>query len=172
RASLVDGEVIPKLKVPLPVTAEVTSTVYHVLRATEPSVPSVAPSMVGWLFQVTAVSDQVVLVIPATEPPLELPAPLTSRTGIRSVALVTGSVKPLTVKLMNVLRTGELSTTTSTAVPKFVAGDPLSTYVSATGVNVVVAAAAGGATATTAVVSRLAAAAAVTAALVPRVIMR
>src|SRR5215475_15819431 len=49
RASLVDDEVIPKLNVPLPVTAEVTSTVYQVLRATDPSVPSVAPSIAGWL---------------------------------------------------------------------------------------------------------------------------
>jgi hypothetical protein len=111
------GEVTPKENVPLPVTVVVTSISYQVLRDTAPSVPTVAPSMAGWAFQVTAVSDQVVSVIVWNVPPFELLALFTLATWMRSFALVTGGVKPVTVNLTNVLSTGELSTLSWVALP-------------------------------------------------------
>src|SRR5262249_18171389 len=103
-------EVAPKENVPLPVTVDVTSISYQVLRDTAPSVPTTAPSIAGWLFQVTAVSNHVVLVIVWNVPPFELPALFTLATCTRSFTLVTGSTRPLTVNLRNVLSTGELFT--------------------------------------------------------------
>ena len=101
---------------PLPVTAAVTSTSYQVLPLTAPTVPSVAPSMVGWLFQVVPVSDQVVLDMRRNVPPASLPLlPLIVRS--RSLAPVTVPLTPLTVKRRNERRTGELSTTICVDVP-------------------------------------------------------
>lgn len=75
-----------------------------------------APLMAGWLFHVVPVSDQDVLVIDVNVPPLVLPElPLIVR--IRSLALVTGSVRPLTVNFRKLRRTGELSTTNCVEVP-------------------------------------------------------
>ena len=127
----------------MPVILPVTSSSTQVLRATEPSVPSVRPSMAGWAFQVTAVSDQVVLDISFQVPPLLLSAPATSSTWSRSLALVTGSVSPLTVNLRNdALDLGRVDTDARPLVPKLVVGALSATYVSATGVKVTVAAAA------------------------------
>src|SRR5262245_47151367 len=104
------------LNVPLPVTSEVTSISYQVSLTTEPRLPRLAPSMAGLLFQVVPVSDHVVLVIALNVPPVLLPLlPLMVR--MRSLALVTGSVSPLTVNFRNDWRTGELSTTNWAEVP-------------------------------------------------------
>src|SRR6266508_4063601 len=125
--------------------AAVTSMVYQVLRDTEPRLPRVGPSIAGWLFQVTPVSDHVVLVMDRSVPPFGLPPLPMSSTWMRSLALATGSVRPPTVNRRKVRRTGELSTMIWDAVPKFVDGDVFCTYASATGVNVKVAANAAGA---------------------------
>src|SRR5262245_31465988 len=100
--------------------AEVTSRSCHALRVTAPNEPAVAPSMAGWLFQVVAVSDQVVLLTSRTVPPTELPPPPTLSTCSRNVTPVIGSLTPDTVKRRNVRRTGELSTCSWAAVPKLV----------------------------------------------------
>ena len=109
-------EAPPTLYVPSPVTTEVTSISYHVFFATDPKVPSVAPSIKGLLFQVVPVSDHVVLVINFQVPPLLLPLfPLI--VWMRSFAFVTACVRPLIVNLRNDKRTGELSTTNCVDVP-------------------------------------------------------
>src|SRR6266511_2653421 len=133
--------------------AAVTSMVYQVLRDTEPRLPRVGPSIAGWLFQVTPVSDHVVLVMNRSVPPFGLPPLPMSSTWMRSLALATGSVRPPTVNRRKVRRTGELSTMIWDAVPKFVDGDVFCTYASATGVNVKVAANAAGAANTAAAVT-------------------
>jgi hypothetical protein len=55
-------EVTPMLNVPLPLTRDVTLTSDQVFAATRPNEPSTAPSIAGWVAQVTD-SGHVVLVI-------------------------------------------------------------------------------------------------------------
>ena len=105
-----------KLNVPLPLTTAEASTSYQAFSPTEPIVPSVAPSMAGWLFQVVPVSDHDVLEIARNVPPAGLPElPLIVRSRI--LALVTVPLTPETVNRRNERRTGELSTTSWVDVP-------------------------------------------------------
>ena len=98
------------LKAPLPLTYELTSISYQAFRPTEPSEPRVAPSTAGWLFQITPVSDQVVLLIEVKVPPLLLSAPETSSVWMRSFAPLTAAVRPETLNLRYIRLIGELST--------------------------------------------------------------
>lgn len=76
-----------------------------------------APSMAGWAFHVTVVSDQAVLLTAARLPPAELSALSTSLTCTRSRACDTGSARPATENRMNPRRTGEPSMVIWVAVP-------------------------------------------------------
>jgi hypothetical protein len=121
-------------------TAAVTFTCTHELRLTAPIDATAGPSMLGFVFHVTVVSDHVVFELVATEPPAGLGALLVSATCSRRRAWVIGPVTPRRSNRANVRIVGEASTTSCVLVPSRVVGADALTDASATGRNVTVAA--------------------------------
>ena len=120
----------------------VTSSSAHVLRVTAPKLRVVVPLIVGRVFHVTVLSDQVVLELVRTVPPAGLPPLLLFATWSRNRALVS---VPLTLRRSNRRKlcvVGEPSAISWLVLPDLVVGVDELTNASATGVTVEVAAAA------------------------------